>query len=145
VASLIRSAKAAFERERARIRNRPFLEATMAASALVAMADGEVKFSELTALDDLLGNVHELQVYDPHVAVDLCRDHIDAIAADAEAGKAKALQAVGKVAGDDEASRLVVQMCLVISRSDGDFSENEVDVMRDLCAALWLDPGDVGL
>jgi tellurite resistance protein TerB len=79
------------------------------------------------------------------VAVDLCRDHIDAIAADAEAGRAKALEAVGRIAGDEEASRLVVQMCLVISRSDGEFSENEADAMRDLCAALWLDPGDVGL
>ena len=145
MASLIRSAKAAFERERERFKNRPFLEATMAASALVAMADGEVKFSELSALDDLLENVHELQVYDPHVAVDLCRDHIDAIAADAEAGRAKALEAVGRIAGDEEASRLVVQMCLVISRSDGEFSESEADAMRDLCAALWLDPGDVGL
>ncbi len=145
MASLIRSAKAAFERERERFKNRPFLEATMAASALVAMADGEVKFSELSALDDLLENVHELQVYDPHVAVDLCRDHIDAIAADAEAGRAKALEAVGRIAGDEEASRLVVQMCLVISRSDGEFSESEADAVRDLCAALWLDPGDVGL
>ncbi len=36
-------------------------------------------------------------------------------------------------------------MCLVISRSDGEFSENEVDAVRDLCAALWLDPGDLGL
>ncbi len=145
VASFIRSAKAALEREHARFRNRPFLEATMAASALVAMADGEVKFTELTAIDDLLESVRELQVYDPHVAVDLCRDYVDAIAADADSGTAKALQAVGRIAGDDEAARLVVQMGLVISRSDGEFSESEVDAVRELCAALRLDPGDVGL
>ena len=145
MASLIRTAKAALVREHERLRNRSFLEATMAASALVAMADGEVKFSELSALDDLLENVRELQVYDPHVAVDLCRDYVEAIAADVEVGKAKALQAVGRIAGDDKAARLVVQMCLVISRSDGEFSESEVDAVRDLCAALWLDPGDVGL
>ena len=36
-------------------------------------------------------------------------------------------------------------MYLVISRSDGENSETEVDAVRDLCAALWLDPGDVGL
>ncbi len=121
----------------------------MAASALVAMADGEVKFSELSALDDLLESVRELQVYDPHVAVDLCRFHVDAIAADAvsgaDAGKVRALEVVGRIAGDDEAARLVIQMCLVISRSDGEFSDSEVDAVRDLCAALWLDPGDVGL
>lgn len=145
VASLIRAAKDAFDRERERFRNRSFLEATMAASALVAMADGEVKFSELSALDDLLESVRELQVYGPHVATDLCRDYVDAIAADAESGKARVLEAVGRIAGDDEASRLVIQMCLVISRSDGEFSESEVDAVRDLCAALRLDPGDVGL
>ncbi len=145
VAGFIRTAKAALVRERERLRNRSFLEATMAASALVAMADGEVKFSELSALDDLLESVGELQVYDPHVAVDLCRDYVDAIAADADAGKAKVLEAVGRIAGDDEAARLVVQMCLVISHSDGEFSDSEVDAVRDLCAALWLDPGDVGL
>ena len=80
--SFIRTAKAALAREHERLRNRSFLEATMAASALVAMADGEVKFSELSALDDLLENVRELQVYDPHVAVDLCRDYVEAIAAE---------------------------------------------------------------
>ena len=143
VASLIRNAKVAFDRERERLRNRSFLNATMAASALVAMADGEVKFSEMSALDGLLENVHELQIYDPHIAVDLCRDYVDALTA--EAGKAKALEAVGRIAGNDEAARLVVQMCLVISRSDGEFSESEVDAVRDLCAALWLDPRDIGL
>jgi tellurite resistance protein len=149
VAGFIRTAKAALARERERFRNRSFLEATMAASALVAMADGEVKFSELSALDDLLESVRELQVYDPHVAVDLCRFHVDAIAADAaagaDAGKVRALEVVGRIAGDDEAARLVIQMCLVISRSDGEFSDSEADMVRDLCAALWLDPGDVGL
>ena len=117
----------------------------MAASAHIAMADGEVKFSELSALDDLLESVGELQIYDPHVAVDLCRGYVEAITADVETGKAKALEAVGRIAGDDEAARLVVQMCLVISHSDGEFSESEVDAVRDLCAALWLDPGDIGL
>jgi len=145
VASLIRTAKAALAREHERLQNRSFLEATMAASALVAMADGEVKFSELSALDDLLESVGELQIYDPHVAVDICRRYVEGIADDVETGKAKALGAVGKFAGDDEAARLVVQMCLVISHSDGEFSESEADAVRDLCAALWLDPGDVGL
>ncbi len=36
-------------------------------------------------------------------------------------------------------------MCLVISRSNGEFSENEVDAVRGLRAALRLDAGDVGL
>jgi tellurite resistance protein TerB len=137
VASLIRTAKAALAREHERLQNRSFLEATMAASA--------PKFSELSALDDLLESVGELQIYDPHVAVDICRGYVDAIADDVETGKAKALGAVGKIAGDDEAARLVVQMFLVISHSDGEFSESEADAVRDLCAALWLDPGDVGL
>ena len=67
----------------------------MAAGALVAMADGEVKFSEMSALDDLLENVRELQIYDPHVAVDLCRRYVEAIAADVETATPRRLKRSG--------------------------------------------------
>lgn len=43
-----------------RFRNRQFLDATMAATALVATADGEVTFSELSALDSVLETVQDL-------------------------------------------------------------------------------------
>ena len=55
----------------ARRRDRPLLEAAMAASALVAMADREVRLSEQLALDHVLERIERLSVFDPHTAVDL--------------------------------------------------------------------------
>ena len=145
MADFFRSARAALTRELERLRNRQFLEATMAASALVVMADGELKFSELNTIDRLRESIRELKSYDAHVAVDLCRDYADAIGEDFERGKASALSAVTKLAGDQEAGRLVMQMCIAIAKSDGDFSASELALIRELCHALGLDPSDMGL
>ncbi|MEK9644418.1 MAG: hypothetical protein VW547_02635 [Alphaproteobacteria bacterium] len=68
---MFETARETLRRGLARFPNRAFLDAVMAAAALVATADGEVTFSELSKLDDVLENVQDLQIYDPHVAVDL--------------------------------------------------------------------------
>lgn len=77
---MFRTARETLRNGLSRIKNRQFLDATMAASALVATADGEVTFSELSALDTMLETVRDLQIYDPHIAVDIYRDFADAIA-----------------------------------------------------------------
>ena len=62
-----------------RLRNKKFLEASMAASALVATADGEVSFSERAAVDNVLNTVDAFKVFDVHDAVDLFSDFVEAI------------------------------------------------------------------
>jgi len=62
---MFRTARETLRNSLSRIRNRQFLDATMAATALVAMADGEVTFSELSALDAVLETIQDLQIYDP--------------------------------------------------------------------------------
>ena len=128
-----------------RFRNRQFLDATMAATALVAMADGKVTFSELNALDAVLESVQDLQIYDPHVAVDIYRDFADEISLDARAGKASALAAVEKVADDDMAAELVLQVAVAISRADGDLSPQEIAVITELCHVLGVPVPDAGV
>ncbi len=49
-----------------RTRDRAFLDAAMAASALVATADGDVSFAQRSRLDDLLASVEPLKAYDVH-------------------------------------------------------------------------------
>ncbi len=50
-------------------RNRDFLKAAMAASALAAKADGTVTLSERYRIDDILARLERLRIYDPHKAV----------------------------------------------------------------------------
>lgn len=121
-----------------RFRNRQFLDATMAATALVATADGEVTFSELSALDSVLESVTDLQIYDPHVAVDIYRDFADEIGRDASGGKAAAIAAVSKVAGDADASEHVLRVAVAISKADGNLSPPEAAIITELCQVLSL-------
>lgn len=122
----------------ARFRNRQFLDAAMAAAALVATADGEVTFSERSALDDILEYVTDLQVYDPHVAVEIYQEYADAIINDPETGRRNAIRSVSRLSGNDEASALVIRLAVAISRADGDFTPPEHRAISDLCGVLEL-------
>lgn len=121
-----------------RFRNRQFLDAAMAAAALVATADGEVTFSELTALDDILETVTDLQIYDPHVAVDIYRDYADAIGADPETGRRDVFKAVRRVGENPEAAELIIRVAVAISRADGEFTAPEARMISELCGVLGV-------
>jgi len=140
---LFDTARDALAKELERFRNRHFLEATMAASALIARADGEVKLSELNTLDQALDAIHELNIYDPHVAIDIYRDYVEALGGgDAEA-REDALRAVARIAGDEEAGRVLLKVCIAIGKSDDEFNDAERAVVAALCEALGIDPATV--
>ena len=77
-----------------KLRNRKLLEASMASSALVAMADRDVRLSEQMALDSVLEKVEQLRIYDPVKAVDLHRRYVDALREDPVAGREQVVQAL---------------------------------------------------
>lgn len=110
----------------------------MAATALVATADGEVTFSELSALDTVLESVQDLQIYDPHIAVDIYKDFADAIANDPDAGRRNAMAAVAKIAGQADAAELVIRVAVAISKADGELSADETRTISDLCGVLGV-------
>ncbi len=135
---MFRTARETLRISLSRIRNRKFLDATMAATALVATADGEVTFSELSALDTVLETVQDLQIYDPHIAVDIYRDFADAIVENAEAGRRTAMAAVGKIDRNHEAAELVIRVAVAISKADGKLSPLEARAISDICGTLGV-------
>ncbi len=122
-----------------RLRNKKFLEASMAASALVATADGEVSFSERSAVDSILASVEALQVFNVHDAVDLFSDFVEAICQDPAQGRTSALAAVSAVSGDDEAAELVVRIGCAISRADGAFTDSEKAQVAEIATNLGIE------
>ena len=89
-----------------RHRNRRFLRATMAACALAAAADGEVSFSERMRVDQIFATLRDLEVFDPHEAVDLFNDYARAILESPRQGHERALKAVHAATADrDPAAR----------------------------------------
>ena len=122
-----------------RHRNKPFLEAMMAATALLALADEEIVLSERLALDFILENVKELKVFDVHQAVNLFRDYGKEVQEDFAKAKAKVLQTVAKFSGDQQKAALLVRASILIAKADGDFSEPEQKVVDELCRVLCLE------
>ena len=117
----------------------------MAASALVAMADGQLTFSESHRLDEIIETIEQLRVFDPHEGVDLFKDHVDAIALNAETGRSRALAVIGRIADDDDEARLLVRLCLAVSRADGVFQDEERERIIEICERLGLAPDEFGL
>lgn len=133
---MFESLKASLAREVDRHKNRPFLEATMAASALVAIADGVVSFSERNRVDQVIENLTRLKVFDVHEAIDIFNDYLDNIRNNAQAGRQAALAAIRKVKDEQDASLVLLKVCVSISNADGEFSDAERKQIDEICATL---------
>ncbi len=128
------------KKEFERHRQRPFLEAAMAACALIASADNEVSFSERARMDAVLESLAQLRIFDPHVAVDLFNAQLDALQADRGAGQAAAFEAIRRGAADEDAAELLVRICVAMSLADGDFVSAERAMLGLICSSLNLPP-----
>ena len=145
MSGVISALKALLAQDHQRVRRQHFLEAAMGASALLALADGEISLAELMARDYVLDHVKELQVFDPNEAAELFRSYAEAIEADPDAGSSKVLEAVTQLSGDRELAPLLLRVCVVIGKADLNFSEREREVVATLCDVLGLERwGDGG-
>jgi tellurite resistance protein len=140
-----KQAKEALAAELDKFRNRQFLDATMAASALVSMADGDANITELNILDQALETIQELRIYDPHDALDLYRDYLEGLRQDPAGTREKIMQTIGKLRDDPHAATLLIRVCVAIGKADDNFSAPEMTVIQDLCQALALDCDTLGL
>ena len=140
---LFEAAKLALNEQMQRYRNKPFLEAMMAATAFLALADDKVLLSERLALDYILENIKELRLFNVHKAVNMFCDYGEAIENDYDAGKEKVFRAVSKFSGDKEKASLIIRACVLIGKADGHFSEEEQGAVDELCRILGMDSSEV--
>ncbi len=126
------------KRELARYRQRPFLDALMAGCALVATADGSVSLSERSRVDRIIESLGELDIFDPHEAVNRFNDYAEVIAADAERGRHEALDAIAEHAGDKDRARLLLRACIAVSLADDNFRPEERARIAEICDTLEL-------
>jgi tellurite resistance protein TerB len=140
-----KQAKEALAAELDKFRNRQFLEATMAATALVSLADGDANLTEINILDQALESIQELKIYDPHHALDLYRDYLEDLRTNPAETRDKIIQTVGKIRDDQHAARLLIQVCVAIGKADENFSEPEKNVITELCQSQALDCDELAL
>ena len=128
-----------------RHRNRPFLEATMAACAMVAAADGEISFGERIRVDQILDALDTLKVFDSNEAVNLFNNFASAIFAAPKAGREQAVTALKVVSGDPEKSAMLMRIFLAICEVGETKSlVKQIEVVM-LCGLLGIEPDDFGL
>ncbi len=124
----------------ARHKNRDFLKAAMAASALAAQADGTVTLSERYRIDEILARLERLRIYDPHKAVQILDAFLTELRNNGEVAERVLLGKLRRIAEDQEAAELIVRIALSVSRSDGKFSALERAQFAEICAVLGFTP-----
>ena len=128
----------AWTRRVAMRRQRPFLEAAMAAAALVSMADDEVRLSEQLALGEVIGRIRSLYAFESHTAVDLHREIAEKIANDPSEGRQRAFEMVERFEGNEDDRLSVLYVAAVIARADLDLSASEEIALEQICERLSL-------
>ena len=143
MAGLVSAIEALLAKYHQKVRSRQFLEAVMGASAMLALADGEISFAELMARDYVLDQVRELQVFDPNEAAELFRTYVETISINPKRGETVISEAITQLSGDAELASLLLRICVVIGKSDRDFSQREREVINTFADVLGLEKGEI--
>ncbi|MBT2696720.1 TerD family protein [Bacillus sp. ISL-40] len=125
-----------------RYKSQDVLEAVVAACALVAMADGYLDASERQKMTEFVHQSEELRVFDTNKVLQKFNMFVSRIENDRILGRAEAFRALGKIRTKPEIARLVARYCIAIGYADGNFDNNEKQMVSDICRELGLNPAE---
>ena len=131
--------------EALKFKNKDFLNAAMAGSALVAMADGSISSEEKQKMIKFIESNDALSIFTTSDVIKAFQDFVGQLEFDKDIGEAKAYQAIGKMKSNTEASRLLVRMIIAIASSDGLFDNDEKKVAVKIAKELAIDPAEFEL
>jgi tellurite resistance protein TerB len=131
--------------EALKFKNKDFLNAAMAGSALVAMADGSISSEEKQKMIKFIESNDALSIFTTSDVIKAFQDFVGQLEFDKDIGEAKAYQAIGKMKSNTEASRLLVRMIIAIASSDGLFDNDEKKVAVKIAKELAIDPSEFEL
>lgn len=138
-------AREALTTEVSKFKNKNFMEATAAACAMIAAADGEVSSSEKMKMTGFINTSPELKVFNLSDVIKAFNDSVSKFEFDYQIGQAEALKVINKIKGNDGAARLLVRVACAIGASDGNFDQKEKAACRQICLELGLNPADFEL
>jgi tellurite resistance protein TerB len=131
--------------EALKFKNKDFLNAAMAGSALIAMADGSISSTEKQKMIKFIESNDALSIFTTSDVIKAFQDFVSQLEFDKEIGEAKAYQAIGKMKSNTEASRLLVRMIIAIASSDGNFDHDEKKIAVKIAKELALNPSEFEL
>jgi tellurite resistance protein TerB len=116
----------------------PFANATMAAAATIAMADGNLSESEEDVILNTIKNNPTLKAFNSSELTKMFSTHIENLKG-GRLGKRMTKEVIMEIAGDTEQCETACLLVLDIAESDGDFDETEQKVARTICTNLDVD------
>jgi tellurite resistance protein TerB len=128
-----------------KFKNKDFLNAAMAGSALIAMADGTISSEEKQKMIKFIEHNDSLSVFSTKDVIAAFQDFVGQIEFDKDIGTAAAYQAIAKMKSNAEASRLVIRMVIAIGTSDGNFDADEKVIAGKIARELGLNPAEFDL
>jgi tellurite resistance protein TerB len=131
--------------EALKFKNKDFLNAAMAGSALIAMADGSISSEEKQKMIKFIESNDTLSIFTTSDVIKAFQDFVGQLEFDKDIGEAKAYQALGKMKSNVQAARLLVRMIIAIASSDGNFDDMEKKVAVKITKELGLDPAEFEL
>jgi tellurite resistance protein TerB len=131
--------------EALKFKNKDFLNAAMAGSALIAMADGSISSIEKQKMIKFIESNDALSIFTTSDVIKAFQDFVGQLEFDKDIGEAKAYQAIGKMKSNSEASRLLLRMIISIASSDGDFDGDEKKIAVKIAKELGINPAEFEL
>jgi len=128
-----------------RFKNKEFLEAVVAACALVAAADGKIDAREKEVMERFLRTNEAVKAFDSQEVLAKFDKFVTNFAFSPVIGHAEARKAIQKLEVNKEPAQTLVKLCCDIGQADEQFSREEEDVVRGICVDLALNPHEFGL
>jgi tellurite resistance protein TerB len=128
-----------------KFKNKDFMNAAMAGSALIAMADGNITSDEKQKMVKFIETHDALSVFTTNDVIKAFQEYVGQLEFDKDIGESKAYQALGKMKSNAEASRLLVRMVIAIASADGNFDASEKTVAVKICKELGIPPSEFEL
>ena len=128
-----------------KFKNKDFLNAAMAGSALIAMADGSISSEEKQKMLKFIEHNDSLSVFPTKDVIAAFQDFVGQMEFDQDIGSAAAYKAIAKMKSNSEAARLLIRMIISIGASDGNFDADEKKIAVKIAKELALNPADFEL
>ncbi|MGB1237467.1 MAG: tellurite resistance TerB family protein [Pseudomonadales bacterium] len=123
-----------------KFKNKKFLNAATAGTALIARADGDVSSDEKKKMLKIIESNDALSVFKTSDVIASFNEFLGNFDFDEDVGSSKAYEALNLLKGDDVACRTVMRLILSIAAADGVFDDDEKAVARKIALELGLDP-----
>nr|WP_165388307.1 tellurite resistance TerB family protein [Sphingomonas populi] len=142
IRSKLTDAKSALETEVTKFKNKDILEALVAASTLVAAADGVIDASEKAKMVGVLKNSPLTGAYPVDQVIKSFNGHADRFDFDLDVGRSEALRVIGKFRSNPDVARMIVRSAVVIGKADGNFDPSEKKAVEMIARELGVDPSE---